>query len=408
MRGVERGIGKPLLKGTFAGSLLAAAVLGAGCARRQAPPQPPAVKVLVLKPRATTLYVEFVGQVEAYQQVDIRSKVGGIVEKRAFQDGEWVTKGQLLYVIDRRPYVAALEDAKAQLAQSEANLLKADMDVERYTPLNAENAIPKQALDNALAQQKVGRAEVAARQAAVRQAELNLEDCSITAPFAGQIGLHQIDEGGLAAAGTTLLATLSLNDPAYAYFSISEQDYLGLYNHVLKAQRRHPESAKGPIQPVERLEAPGARLLLANDQLYPEPGQVDFMDRAVSPQTGTLTVRALFPNPEGMLRPGLYVKVRLIDKQVEEAMLVPQRAVQEVLGQYYLAVVGAGDVVESRAVKLGVRQGPDWLVKGGVVAGERIVVEGLLKARPGKTVKPEVVTEEDLAKAGRQNPQAGS
>jgi membrane fusion protein, multidrug efflux system len=351
---------------------------------------------MVIQPRAVTLYIDFVGQVEAYKQVDLRSKVSGILVRRNFQDGELVEKGQLLYVIDERPYVAALENAKGDQAQSEASLLKADMDVERYTPLYAENAIPKQTLDNAVAQQRVSRAEVESRRAAVRQAELNLEDCTIESPLAGQIGLHQVDEGALVSAGTTPLATLSLNDPAYAYFSISEQDYLKLYEHVLQTQGKDGKSGSGATDP-ERVESPKAQLLLSGDTLYPQGGQVDFMDRAVSPQTGTITVRALFPNPTGLLKPGLYVKVRLVEQKEEQAVLVPQKAVQEVLGQYFLVVVGQGDVAENRPVKLGIRQGADWLVKGGVSAGERIVVEGLLKARPGDRVKPTVVTEEQLA-----------
>ena len=383
--------------------LLAASAIAIGCSRLVPSEPPPVVKVMVIQPRPVSLYADFVGQVSAYQEVELRSMVGGILKKCLFRDGETVKKGQLLYVIDNRPYLAALDDAKAQLAQSEASLLKAEMDVERYTPLFAENAIPKQTLDNAVAQQKASRAEVDSRRAAVRQAELNLEDCTIEAPLTGQIGLHKVDVGGLVTAGTTVLATLSLDNPAYAYFSISEQDYIRLYEHALKTQKKHHDVGSGPPDTADQLEAPGARLFLSGDLLYPEPGQVDYLDRAVSPSTGTLTVRALFANPSGLLKPGLYVKVRLVEKQQEQAILVPQKAVQEVLGQYFLAVVGQGDLVENRPVKLGVRQGPDWLVKSGVNAGERIVVEGLLKARPGSAVKPVVVTVEELAKEADAN-----
>jgi len=390
--------------------ILAAFATSLACGPKAPAEPPPEVKVMVIQPRAVTLYADFVGQVSAYQQVDLRAKVSGILERRLFQDGDLIKKGQLLYVIDERPYVAALEDAKAQQAQSEASLLKAEMDVERYTPLYAENAIPKQTLDNAVAQQKASRAEVDSRRASVRQAELNLEDCTIESPLTGQIGLHQIDEGALVSAGTTLLVTLSLNEPAYAYFSISEQDYLRLYDHALKTQQRREGAASGPVDPAAKFEAPTAQLLLSGDHPYPEPGKVDFIDRAVSPQTGTVTVRALFPNPTGVLKPGLYVKVRLVEKQEEQAILVPQKAVQEVLGQYFLAVVGQGEVVENRPVILGVRQGADWLVKSGVSGGERIVVEGLLKARPGSQVKPELVTEQELGAdsgAGQDTPKAG-
>jgi membrane fusion protein, multidrug efflux system len=381
--------------------LLAALALAAACRRAPAPQEPPAVQVMVVERRPATLFADFVGQVSAFKEVELRSKVSGIVEKRLFKDGDVVREGQLLYVVDQRPYVAALDDAKAQLAQAEANLLKADQDVERYAPLVAENAVPKQTLDNATAQQRVAKGQVEARRASLRQAQLNLEDCTIESPLTGQIGLHQVDEGALVTSGSTLLATLSVNDPVYAYFSISEQEYLSLVDHLLKMEQRAGGPASAPIDAATRLEAPGAQLLLSNDQVYDEKGQVDFLDRAVSPTTGTLTARAVFPNPRTVLKPGMYVKVRLADKSETDAILVPQKAVQETLGHYALAVVGAGDTVELRPVKLGARQGPNWLVKSGVNPGERIVVEGLLKARQGVVVKPILV-------AGAQVPDDGS
>lgn len=398
----------PYLSRAVGCALLAGVMAGLACGKHAPEEALPEVEVMVIRPGPVTLYVDFVGQVGAYQQVELRSKVGGILEKRLFRDGEMVKTGQLLYEVDDRPYVAALDDTKAQLAQSEASLLKADMDVERYTPLLAEDAIPKQTLDNAVAQQRVSRAEVEARRATVRQAELNLADCTIEAPLTGQIGLHAVDVGALVTAGTTVLGTLSLNDPAYAYFSINEQEYLRLYEHALKTQVEPGKAAPGAPRNMEEIESPRAKLILSNDQLYPQEGEVDFMDRAVSPQTGTITVRALFPNPTGILRPGLYVKVRLVETKEEQAVLVPQKAVQEVLGQYFLAVVGEGDVVENRPVKLGIRQGAGWLVRSGVKTGERIVVEGLLKAHPGAKVKPRVLAEgpsAEEAAAGLKAPQ---
>jgi|WetSurMetagenome_2_1015567.scaffolds.fasta_scaffold124317_1 membrane fusion protein, multidrug efflux system len=381
--------------------VFAALAAAASCRRAPAPQVPPGVQVMVVERRPATLFADFVGQVSAFKEVELRSKVSGIVEKRLFKDGDVVKEGQLLYVIDQRPYVAALDDAKAQLAQAEANLLKADQDVERYAPLVAENAVPKQTLDNATSQQSVAKGQVEARRASLRQAQLNLEDCTIESPLTGQIGLHQVDEGALVTSGSTLLATLSVNDPVYAYFSISEQEYLALVDHLLKSERKDGVAGTGPLDAATRIEAPGAQLLLSNDQVYGEKGQVDFLDRAVSPTTGTLTARAVFPNPRTVLKPGMYVKVRLVDTSETEAVLVPQKAVQETLGHYALAVVGAGDVVELRPVKLGARQGSNWLVKSGVNPGERIVVEGLLKARQGAVVKPTLV-------AAAQAPDDGS
>lgn len=371
----------------------AALIASLACGRQQAPPAPPEVQVMVIEQRPTTLYADFVGEMAAFKEVELRSKVGGIVEKRLFKDGDIVKEGQLLYVIDQRPYVAALDDTKAELAQAEANLLKADQDVERYGPLVAENAVPKQTLDNAAAQQTVSRGQVEARRASVRQAELNLADCTIESPLTGQIGLHQVDEGALVTIGSTLLATLSVSNPVYAYFSISEQEYLALVDHLIKVGLRAPEpDTTGRVDAASRIEAPGAQLLLSNDHMYDQKGQVDFLDRVVSPTTGTLTARAVFPNPRAILKPGMYVKVRLVDKEESNAILVPQKAVQETLGHYTLAVVGPGDVVEQRPVKMGVRQGPNWIVKSGVNPGERIIVEGLLKARAGAAVKPTMVT----------------
>ncbi len=371
--------------------LLVALALAASCRKAPPAPEPPGVQVMVVERRPAVLFADFVGQVGAFKEVELRSKVSGIVEKRLFKDGDLVTEGQLLYVIDQRPYVASLDDAKAELAQAEANLLKADQDVERYGPLVAENAVPKQTLDNATAQQRVAKGQVEARRAALRQAQLNFEDCTIESPLTGQIGLHQVDEGALVTSGSTLLATLSVNDPVYAYFSISEQEYLALVDHLLKAEHKDGGPGTAPLDAATRLEAPGAQLLLSNDEVYGPKGQVDFLDRAVSPTTGTITARAVFPNTRSVLKPGMYVKVRLVDKSETDAILVPQKAVQETLGRYALAVVGAGDVVELRPVKLGARQGPNWLVKSGVNPGERIVVEGLLKARQGAVVKPTLV-----------------
>jgi membrane fusion protein (multidrug efflux system) len=373
-------------------------LLSGGCKKAPASPEAPGVQVMIIERRPTTLFADFVGQVSAFKEVELRPKVSGIVEERLFKDGDMVKEGQLLYVIDRRPYAAALDDAKAELAQAEANLLKADQDVERYTPLVAENAVPKQTLDNAVAQQRVAQGQVAARRAALRQSELNLEDCTIEAPLTGQIGLHQVDEGALATSGSTLLATLSVNDPIYAYFSISEQEYLALVDYLLRNEQKDGARPTGRLDAATGIEAPGAQLLLANDEVYGQSGQVDFLDRAVSPTTGTLTARAVFPNPRAMLKPGMYVKVRLQDQSQPEAILVPQKAVQETLGHYALAVVGPGDVVEIRPVQMGARQGPSWLVKSGVKPGERIVVEGLLKARQGTVVRPTLVASPPVAR----------
>ena len=374
-------------------ALLASSVLlFSGCKDRGKEEPPPRVLVMVVSQKTVPVSTEFVGQVAAYLTVELRAKVSGILDHKAFQPGAMVKKGDRLFQIDPRPYEAALDDAKANLADAQADLLKAQQDVERYTPLQAENAIPKQTLDNAVAALAQAKAQVDARRAAVQQAELDLENCTILSPLNGQIGLSDLDEGSLVQVGTTLLATVSQNDPAYVYFAISERDYLFLMDKYLK------DKAEGR---VDDSRSRGVQLILTDGRLFPTKGMVDFADRAIQPQTGTLTFRALFDNPNGLLMPGMYGRIHAVYEERKDSILVPQKAIQETLGKYFVVVVGEKDVAESRPVKVGPRVGTSWIVEEGLKAGERIVVEGLLKARPGSPVTPELVTEEQLsAQAG--------
>ncbi|MEW6367704.1 MAG: efflux RND transporter periplasmic adaptor subunit [Acidobacteriota bacterium] len=367
---------------------LAAAVSGISCQKAAAPPQAPEVKAMAVIQRTTPIHAEFVGQVAAYLEVELRSKVSGILKRRAFQPGAVVQMNEVLFEIDPRPYAAALDDAKALLAQSQAGLIKAQQDVDRYRPLQAENAIPKETLDNAIATLEQAKAEVEARQASVRQAELNLDDSLIRSPVNGQVGLQMIEEGGLATAGQTVLAKVSQNDPAYVYFAISETDYLDI------VERWKREGTKALDEAASRART---HLFLVDGSPFPYEGKIDFADRAISEDTGTLMFRAQFSNPDLVLRPGMFARVRVTYTTLPDALLVPQEAVSQVLGKYFVTVVAEGDVAEMRPVRVGPRIDNLWVVLEGLKPGERVVVEGQLKAQPGTRLKITTVTESDLA-----------
>lgn len=372
--------------------LVLTALVGASACPKVPSLPPPTVKAWTVVQRTTPVSTTLVGQVAAYLEVELRAKVGGILEKRLFEPGAMVRKGQPLFVIDRRPYQASLDNAVANLAKAESALLEANQNVDRYRPLLDQSAIPKQTFDTADSQAKQAAAMVEAAKAAVEQARLNLDNATIESPLDGQIGKAEIDVGGLVQQGQTVLAKLSQNHPAYVYFSISEREFLFIAERELaRAKTLSAQSREYPV-----------RLILADGTQFAHEGKLDFADRAVTPQTGTLTLRALFPNPDQLLRPGMYGKVVLVYDTRENAVLVPQKAVKEVLGKYFVVVVGAGNLPEDRAVRMGPRVGEWWIVNEGLAAGERIVVEGIQKVKAGTTLNIETLTDEALlAPAGQ-------
>lgn len=358
--------------------MVVAALASTACQGAPAPGEPPPVEVKVtpVAQRDTAVSVELVGDVRGSQEVDVRARVGGVVTKKHFRDGSYVEEGRALFTIDPRSFIAARADARARLAGAEANLSQAQQEVERYRPLVAANAIPKQTYDTAVTTAQQSGAQVEALKAAVTQADLSLEYATVRAPLSGRIGEAQVFEGALVLAGQTLLATISRDDPAWVYFSISENDLIAL-------TRRHLEEGQARPRSVT--------VTLSDGTPYPHEGRINFADRAVDPRTGTFTLRAEFSNPKRVLRPGMFVRARISVDRIPGALLVPDLAVQEQLGRHFVIVVGAGDKAEQRAVTLGPRVEGAWVIEKGLTAGERVVVEGLQKARPGTPLKPTLV-----------------
>jgi len=358
-----------------------------GCSRKP-PDVPPAgpveVKAVTVEPSDTVTYADKVGEVKGSQEVELRARVSGILLKTHFEDGSLVEEGQLLFSIDAREFRAQVASAQAQLASAEANLARARQDVERYKPLLADEAIARQVYDNAVAAQSQAEAQVNASRAALDETKLGLEYADVRAPLSGRIGAAQVFPGSLITAGQTVLATLSSDDPAWAYFTISESELLDFERRM--AGKRL--TADDPLRIVH--------LILSDGSVYPLPGHINFGDRALDPTTGTYTIRAEFPNPDHRLIPGLFARVRATGGKLQNALVVPDRAVQEQLGKYFLTVAGAGDKAELRPVELGPRFGNRQVIQTGLTAGDRVVVEGLQKARPGSLLKVTAVKLEDF------------
>jgi membrane fusion protein (multidrug efflux system) len=330
------------------------------------------------------MYADKVGEVKGSQEVDIRSMVSGILLQKHFDDGARVEKGQLLYSIDPREFRAQVANAEAQLASAEANLSRSRQDVERYRPLLADEAIARQVYDNAVAAARQAEAQVQASRAALDQTRLGIEYAQIRAPLQGRIGAVQVFPGDLVTAGQTQLGTISSDDPAWVYFQISETEFL-------EFTKRHGSTRIAADDPVRIV-----KLILSDGSDYPLTGLINFGDRAVDPTTGTLKIRAEFPNPQHTLIPGMFVRIRATTGQPVNAMVVPDRAVQEQLGKYFLTVVGAEDKAELRPVTLGPRFGNRQVIASGLEPGDRVVVEGLQKSRPDSPLTVVALTLEDF------------
>jgi membrane fusion protein, multidrug efflux system len=357
-----------------------------GCSK-PAPPaaQPPNVEVAEVIKRDVPIYVEAIGQTRGQEEVEVRARVQGFLESVAFEEGSAVRKGKLLYTIDPREYEAAVSQAKGRLAQAQADLARYDQDVARYQPLVEQNALPKQNLDTAVAQANAGRANVEAAQAAVTQAQLNLSYTKIYAPTDGIIGKTEVNVGNLVGQGqNTLLTHISQVETIHVRFTLPERDYL---YYARRRQERRGNVAPGASLPFE--------LVLADGSVHPHKGRLVFVDRNVDPVTGTILLEAAFPNPNAIVRPGQFARVRAAVDLKKGAILVPQRAVTELQGIYNVAVVGSGDTVEIRMVTPAERIGTLWVIDSGLKAGDRIVVEGLQKVRAGMKVKPAMVAIKD-------------
>jgi RND family efflux transporter MFP subunit len=337
---------------------------------------PPEVLVTEAIQQDVPVVREWIGSLDGSVNADVRARVSGYLISQNYKEGAVVNKGDLLFQVDPSVYEAAVEEAKASVAQAEANQLQAEQTEQRETQLFQQKVESQQNRDNAVQSNTAAKAQLKAQQAAQRQAELNLEFTKITAPIAGIAGIANPGIGDLVGpSDSNPLTTISTVDPIKVYFQISEQDYLKVAERI-GANRANPQ----PAPPVE--------VILADGSLYPHPGKFSAIDRQVDNQTGTIRLAALFPNPENILRPGQFVRVRVTVKTLPGALLVPQRAVNEQQTSYELAVIGADNKAEIRSVKVGERIGSLWVVEAGLKAGEKVVVEGLQKVRDNEPVKP--------------------
>ncbi len=352
-------------------------LLALAACEKHAPPAPPApvVQVAEVAQRDVPIYMEWIGALDGNVNAVIRPQVTGYLIKQHYREGDLVKKGQLLFEIDARTFEAALQEAKGVRAQKQARVDTTSANLARIKPLAAKNAVSQKDLDDATGAYQSSRAELEAADANMQTAKLNLGFTKITSPVTGIAGIAKAQIGDLLSPSSpTELTTVSVVDPIKVYFNISEREYLKVANAALASGK------KTENVPLE--------LILVDGSTYPHEGKVAVLNRQVDVNTGTFKVAALFPNPNNLLRPGQYGKVRATMSVAKGALLVPQRAVTEMQGKYLVAVVGADNKVDVRPVSVGERIGSEWLIAEGLKPGERIVVEGTQKARPGITVDP--------------------
>jgi RND family efflux transporter MFP subunit len=351
----------------------------------------PDVEVVQVEQKEVPIYGEWIGTLDGFTNADVRAQVTGYILRQGYQEGAFVKKGQLLFEIDPRPFQAALDQAEGQLAQAKAVLANAqavqgrtELDVNRYTPLAKEQAASQQDLDNAIQNNMAAKATVATAEAQIRTAEaavetakINLDFTRLTAPIDGIAGQAQLQVGALVNLSSGPVTSVSTVDPIKVYFTVGEPQYLAW-------RKRFPtETTRQEADQSLRLE-----LILADGSSYPHEGRFYFADRQVNESTGAIRIAGLFPNPGNILRPGGYGKVRAAIRVQQDALLVPQRAVSELQGGYQVAVVDGENKVSIRTVKIGDRVGNQWIIAEGLKQGERVVVEGVQKVRPGMPVKP--------------------
>jgi RND family efflux transporter MFP subunit len=345
------------------------------------------VTVAEVKSETVPIYLDYVGTLQSIEKVDINARVEGFLVERAFKDGADVKAGDLLFVIDPRPFEAALIAAEAQLAEDLAALSYAREQVSRYKSLVEKDYITRDAYDEYLTQATEAQAIVEADRANVVQAELNLSYCTMYAPFDGRIGRRLVDVGNLVGAGSeaTLLATIVQLDPIYVYFNVAERDI----PEILKQQNIKPLTLS---------------IVLPDESKHPEDGTVDFVDNQVDVTTGTITLRGVVSNASKTLLPGQYVKVQLLLEQQPNTLVVPSQAVGEQQGDTYVYVVGNDNKAEFRNVTAGSSYGGMRIIEKGVSAGEKVIVNGLQKVKPGITVKTETQAEAEAKKKATGSP----
>jgi membrane fusion protein, multidrug efflux system len=363
--------------------IFVAAIGLSGCEREKAPPlaaaAAPQVIVATVEARDVPIIEEWIGRLDGSANVDIRARVQGYIQEVAFKEGTVVKEGDLLVRIDPRPFEAATAQAKAELAQAIAAQNKAELDEQRQKQLLDRKITSQQDYDNAVQANLGAKAAVESARAALAQAELNLGFATISSPIEGIVGRTEFNVGDFVAAGGagTPVTTVSTVDPIKLVFSVSEKDYLQVADRI----------AEILAKPLDQRDATG-ELIRADGKVHPNKGRFLAADREVDAKTGTIRISAIFPNPGNILRPGQYARVRVKIEERAGALLIPQRAVQELQGRNFVWVVDNANKVSQRKVTVGPRFGSDWLIEDGLKPGERIVVEGLQKVRDGVTVQP--------------------
>jgi membrane fusion protein (multidrug efflux system) len=334
-------------------------------------PPPPGVTVTAVVQKDVPIYQEWVGTMTGNIDADIRPKVEGFLLSRLYLEGSFVQKGQPLFRLDPRQAQAAVEQSQGQLERAQAVLAQADIDVNRYTPLVAQKAVSQAELDKANTLKRAGEAEVSGAQAALDNAKLNQAWTTVVSPISGIAGIAKVGIGDLMTPNT-VMATVSAVDPVYVDFSITEQDYL-----------RFVREKAGQSAARKNLE-----LILGDGTVFPHRGRVLLVNRAVDTHTGTIQVRAEFPNPGNLLRPGQYARIRAVTEERKNALLVPQRAITELQGIYQVGIVGADNKVSIKSVKLGPQFSDLWVVDSGIEPGDKVVVDGLQRLKDGMVVAP--------------------
>jgi membrane fusion protein (multidrug efflux system) len=358
-------------------AVVSLAMIGCGRTQAAAPPPPPEVRVAPIVQQDVPVYSEWVATLDGYVNAQVRPQVSGYIIKQNYKEGSLVRKGEVLFEIDPRPFQAALDRAKGDLAQAQAQLGKSALDVERDTPLAEARAIAKSQLDNEIQAKLGAQAFIESDKAAVEQAELNLEWTKVTSLVDGIAGIAQIQIGNLVGSNS-ILTSVSQLEPIKAYFPISEREYVLVQKNSNAISGKHAIGFFG-----NSLE-----LILTDGSVYAQKGRILLADRQVDPNTGTIRIVAAFPNPGNILRPGQYGRVRVETGMKKGALLTPQSAVAQSQGSYQVAVVGSDHKVSMRTVKPGQTVGTMWVIDEGLKPGEQVVVEGLQKLKEGTLITP--------------------
>lgn len=367
-----------------------------GCHKEKPTPKTPSIEVSVekIEPKTIPAFFEYIGVVQSSHEVEIRARVTGYLEEIGYLEGSFVQKGDLLFQLDPRPFQAALAKARAQLAREQSVLWQAQRAVKRFTPLYEQKAASQRDLDNAIASQMSADAQVLEAQAQVSDAEINLSYTTMRSPVSGLSSQATYRVGSLISPSQDNLATISVLDPIWVNFSISEQDILGSQDEISKGRLVFPPNDEFEIE-----------LILADQTIFPEKGVVNFASPSYSQKTGTLMIRAVLPNPKNILRPGQFVRVKIYGAIRPNAIVVPQQALQQGKNGPFVFVVNDNHQAEIRPIVPGPWEQNNWVIWDGLKAGDRVIVSGVNKVLPDSAVtiigEVEVPAEEEQKQTGK-------